>query len=287
MKKPAFIMLYVLLFGALVILTLGYLDRGAKVDHALNRNEWEAMEKYYRGEAAIRVSYKENLDAYLDGLIHNISGYIGGGVSSFEVSDYLTEAEDTVAHWQTKILGKNGGKFEIEISIPDLEMCGTVRLLDPYFLPESRLTKEEATEKFNTYYLLFTDEQYREDTPATGEESQEAETATSEEQEPRENFLSPQDGVYYIPEGETYVAPKNATGIFIADGKLTGDRFRGMIFDPHSRGIPHGFNGGYFTPDRRVFRLPNDGARKYYLEAGFVLPGFVCPQLQSIVRSKH
>lgn len=287
MKKPGFIMLYVLLFGALVILALGYLDRGAKVDYALNRNEWEAMENYYRGEAAIRVSYKENLDAYMDGLMHNLSGYIGGGVSSFEVSNYLTEAEDTVAHWRTKILGKNGGKFEVEISIPDLEVCATVRLLDPYFLPESRLTKEEAMEKFNSYYLLFTDDQHLEGTPATGKETQVTKTATSDEEEPRENFISPQTGVYYIPEGETYVVPKNDTGIFIADGKITGERFRGIIFDPHNRGVPDGFYGGYFARNRRTFRLTNDGARKYYLEAGFTLPGFTRPQLQSIVRSKY
>lgn len=287
MKKSGFIMLYVLLFGALVILTLGYLDRGAKVDYALNRNEWEAMEKYYRGEAAIRVSYKENLDAYLDGLIHNISGYIGGGISSFKVSDYLIEAEDVVAHWHTTILGKNGGRFEIEISIPDLEMRGTVRLLDPYFLPESRLTKEEAMEKFNTYYLLFTDENHREGSPATGEESQKTETATSEEQEPREHLIHPQDGVYYIPEGQTYVVPNKNIGVYIVDGNITGENFRGIIFDSHNRGIPNGFYGGYFTPDRRTFRLTTDGARKYYLEAGFELPGFIRPQLRSIVRSKY
>lgn len=287
MKKRGFIMLYVLLFGALVILTLGYLDRGAQVDNAVNRNEWEAMEKYYHGEAAIRVSYQEHLDAYMDGFIHNTSAYIGGGDYPFEVTDYLTDAEDTVAYWRSKVFAKNGGTFELEISISDLEMRGTVRLLDPYFLPESRLTKEEVKDKFNTYYELLKGEEHPdEEMPATGEESQETETATSEEQEPREHSISPQDGVYYIPKGKTYVVPMRKTGIYIVDGNITGENFKGIIFDPHNRGIPRGFQGGYFTPDRRAFKLTTDQNRKCYLEAGFELPGFIRPKLQSIVRSK-
>lgn len=287
MKKRGFIMLYVLLFGALVILTLGYLDRGAQVDNAVNRNEWEAMEKYYRGEAAIRVSYHEHLDAYMDGFVHNTSAYIGGGDYPFEVTEYLTDAEDTVAHWRSKVYAKNGGAFELDISIPDLGIRGAVRLLDPYFMPESRLTKEEAKETFNAYYELLKGEEHQEaEAPATGEESEETETATSEEQEPREHAISSQDGVYYIPEGETYAVPERNIGVYVVDGKITGENFKGILFDPHNRGIPQGFQGGYFTPERRVFRLTTDLQRKSYLEAGFELPGFIRPKLQSIVRSK-
>lgn len=286
MKKRGFIMLYVLLFGALLILTLGYLDRGAKVDNAVNRNEWEAMETYYRGEAAIRVTYEEHVDEYVDGLIHKTAFYIGGGIRSYKLSDYLSDAEDTVANWRSKIYAQQGGTFELEIFIPELRVRGTVRLLDPYFLSDARLTKEEVRDTFNMYYHLLKNEEDYGDDLATREESEETQTATTDEQEMKKNFETSKTRIHYIPKGKTYVVPKNACGIYIVDGKITGEAFRGMIFDSRNRGIPRGFYGGYFTPQTRTFRLTTDGARRSYLEAGSPLPGFLEPKLQSIVRSK-
>lgn len=283
-KKRAFIMIYVLLFGALVVLTLGYLHRGAEIDTAINRNEWNAMETYYRGEAAIRVSYYEHVDEFIDGLKHSTISYIGSG-REYEVTQYLKSAPNAVAKWTSKILDANGGLFELGIHIPDLKIRGRVRLLSPYFMPDSRLSKIEVQETFQMYYALLKPKE-NDYIRATEEETKHAKPDRDEEEDKKKHNSIPENGIYHIATGEIYKVPPGTSGIYIADGQITGDRFFGIIFDPEDRGIPKGFYGAYLTPRRRVFQIRTDGHRKRYFLSGIEIPGFIQPKLHSIISSK-